>query len=146
VAETDEQALEQGRELMWYLGRKRHAALTNPPGFNSVRTNMMMMRGIDKPRDDSFESLMSKGIILCGSPTTVARQAKEWHKRGVGHLLMMQQAGAMTPEVTRRSLELFAKEVYPELRELDAHSQVDGSGQVKEPAVAAQQRIMNAEG
>src|SRR5687768_15963389 len=91
-AETHEQELEHGRELMWYLGRKRHAALTNPPGFKSVRTNIMMMKGIDKPRDDSFESLMAKGIILCGSPTTVARQAKEWHQRGVGHLLMMNQA------------------------------------------------------
>jgi hypothetical protein len=107
---------------------------------------MMMMAGIDKPRGDTFESLMSKGIILCGSPTTVARQAKEWHKRGVGHLLMMNQAGAMSPEVTRRSMELFAKEVYPELRELDSHSRVAADGDAREPAAAVQQRVMNAEG
>jgi len=147
TAETDELALEQGRELMWYLGRRRHAALTNPPGFNSVRTNMMMMSGIDKPRGDTFESLMAKGIILCGSPTTVAKQAKEWHNRGVGHLLMMNQAGAMSPEVTRRSMELFAKEVYPELRELDSHSRLGaGSTSAREPAAAVQQRVGNAEG
>src|SRR5581483_2493781 len=144
--ETDEKAMEQGRELMWYLGRKRHAALTNPPGVNSVRTNMMMMGGIDKPRGDTFESLIAKGIIICGSPTTVAKQAKEWHRRGVGHLLMMNQAGAMSPEVTRRSMELFAKEVYPELRELDSHSSVAAAGPAREPAAVVEQRVMSAEG
>lgn len=36
------------------------------------------------------------------------------HERcGVGHLLMMNQAGFVTAEETRRSIELFAKEVYP---------------------------------
>jgi hypothetical protein len=108
---------------------------------------MMMMAGIDKPRSDTFESLMAKGIILCGSPTTVARQAKEWHKRGVGHLLMMNQAGVLSPELTRRSMKLFAEEVYPELRELDPHSQVQREpAHSPEPAAAVQQRVGNAEG
>src|SRR5581483_9549411 len=144
--ETDEKAMEQGRELMWYLGRKRHAALTNPPGFNSVRTNMMMLSGIDKPRSDTFESLMAKGIVICGSPTTVAKQVKEWHRRGVGHLLMMNQAGALGPELTRRSMELFAREVYPELRELDPQMVAEPSPAAREPATVVQRRVMEAEG
>jgi hypothetical protein len=41
------------------------------------------------------------------------------HERcGIGHLLMMNQAGLMTPEKVRRSMELFAREVYPAIREL----------------------------
>lgn len=36
----------------------------------------------------------------------------------MGHLLMMNQAGFVTAEETRRSIELFAKEVYPEIRNL----------------------------
>lgn len=118
TAETDEQAWDEGRELLWYLNRRRHPALFNPPGFASVRTNMMMMAGIDKPRGDTFESLRDKGIIIAGSPDTVRRQLLEWHRRGVGHLLMMNQAGTLSAEKTRRSMELFAKEVYPEFKDL----------------------------
>jgi hypothetical protein len=41
------------------------------------------------------------------------------HERcGIGHLLMMNQAGFMTTEKVRRSMELFAQEVYPAVREL----------------------------
>jgi len=118
TAETDEQAMDEGRELMWYLNRRRHPALANPPGFSSVHANMMMMAGIDKPRGDTFESLCEKGIIIAGSPKTVAARIKEWHNRGVGHMLMMNQSGGMSAEQTRRSMKLFAEEVYPELKDL----------------------------
>ena len=145
TAETDEQAWEEGKELLWYVQRRRHPGLTNPPGFNSIRTNLMMLAGASKPYGDTFETLMAKGIVLAGSPTTVARQAKEWHKRGVGHLLMMNHAGAMSPERTRRSMELFAKEVYPELKDLDPSlAVVDPYG--REPAASIQRRVMGAEG
>jgi alkanesulfonate monooxygenase SsuD/methylene tetrahydromethanopterin reductase-like flavin-dependent oxidoreductase (luciferase family) len=147
VADTDEKALDEGKELMWYLGRRRHPALTNPPGFNSVRTNMMIMKGVDKPRGDTFDSLRSKGIVIAGSPTTVLEQCKEWHRRGVGHLLMMNQAGALDTEKTRRSMKLFADEVYPELKALDPHM-VDGAapGMPAEPEPAVAERVMRAEG
>jgi hypothetical protein len=36
----------------------------------------------------------------------------------VGHLMMMMQAGFMPTEHTRKSLKLFAEEVYPAIREL----------------------------
>ena len=50
---------------------------------------------------------------------TVLEKVKYLHERcGVGHLLMMNQAGFMTAEQPRRSMELFAKEVYPEIRNL----------------------------
>ncbi len=146
TAETDEQAWDEGRELMWYTGRKRHPGFSNPPGFNSVKTNMMILSGMDKPRGDTFESLMSKGIVIAGSPTTVARQIKEWHKRGVGHLMMMNQAGALSAELTQRSMKLFAEEVYPEIRELDNTPEVDGAPPAPEPAPAVQERVMRAEG
>jgi alkanesulfonate monooxygenase SsuD/methylene tetrahydromethanopterin reductase-like flavin-dependent oxidoreductase (luciferase family) len=118
TAETDEQALDEGRELMWYLSRRRHPALSNPPGFTSVHTNMLIMSGVDKPRGDTFDSLREKGVVIAGSPKTVVEQVKKWHDRGVGHLLMMNQAGSLSPELTRKSMKLFAEEVYPELNEL----------------------------
>ena len=147
TAETDEQAWDEGRELLWYVQRRRHAALTNPPGFNSVRTNLMMLAGASKPYGDSFESLMAKGIVIAGSPDTVRRQCMEWHKRGCGHLLMMNQAGSLSPELTRKSMKLFAEEVYPALKELDPHLKPGGEEPYgREPAAAIQRRVMSAEG
>lgn len=147
TGETDESAREEGRELMWYLGRKRHPGFTNPPGFNSVKTNMMIMAGIDKPRSDTFETLMEKGIVICGNPDTVLRQVMEWHKRGVGHLLMMNQAGTLSAELTRRSMKLFAEEVYPALKELGAPSgEEEPKAAASEPAAVAHERVMRAEG
>ena len=147
VAETDEQAWEQGKELMWYVGRRRHPALNNPPGFNSVATNMMVLAGVTKPYGDDFESLMSKGIVIAGNPDTVRNQMMEWHKRGVGHMLMMAQAGKMPQNQTQRSLELFAKEVYPALKELgaDPNDPPRFTG-ATEPAPLVQSRVMGAEG
>jgi alkanesulfonate monooxygenase SsuD/methylene tetrahydromethanopterin reductase-like flavin-dependent oxidoreductase (luciferase family) len=146
TAETDEQAWDEGRELMWYTSRKRHPGFSNPPGFNSVKTNMMILSGIDKPRGDTFESLMSKGIVIAGSPATVTKQIKEWHKRGVGHLLMMNQAGVLSAELTRRSMKLFAEEVYPEIRGLSNAPDVDDAAPASEPVPLVQERVTRAEG
>jgi alkanesulfonate monooxygenase SsuD/methylene tetrahydromethanopterin reductase-like flavin-dependent oxidoreductase (luciferase family) len=145
VADTDERALEEGKELMWYTSRRRHPGFSNPPGFNSVRTNMMILQGVDKPRGDTFDSLRSKGIVIAGSPKTVVQQIKEWHKRGIGHLLMMNHAGTLSTELTRLSMKLFADEVYPEIREL-RDADLDGTGRSAEPAPAVQERVMRAEG
>ena len=58
-------------------------------------------------------------MVICGSPKTVLTRVIEMHERlGVGHFLMMNQAGFMTAEETRRSMELFAREVYPAIRGL----------------------------
>ena len=51
--------------------------------------------------------------MIAGSPTTVVKQIKEWHNRGIGHLLMMNHAGSLSTELTRRSMKLFAEEVMP---------------------------------
>ena len=57
---------------------------------------MMVLSGIDKPRGDTFESLMEKGIVIAGSPTTVAKKVKEWHRRGVGRDLGLQARRALS--------------------------------------------------
>jgi hypothetical protein len=71
----------------------------------------------------------------------------EWHKRGCGHLLMMNQAGMLSPELTRTSMKLFAEEVYPALKELDSHLMPGAEEPYgREPAAAIQRRVMHAEG
>jgi alkanesulfonate monooxygenase SsuD/methylene tetrahydromethanopterin reductase-like flavin-dependent oxidoreductase (luciferase family) len=72
-----------------------------------------------KPRGDTYESLQQKGIVLVGNPDTMIDKIRYLHERcGIGHLLMMTHAGSMESSKVRRSLELFAREVYPAIRDL----------------------------
>jgi alkanesulfonate monooxygenase SsuD/methylene tetrahydromethanopterin reductase-like flavin-dependent oxidoreductase (luciferase family) len=120
TGETDEEAQEYGKQLLWYLYRERHPQFNQPPGYNSpeVIAKSMLSAG-GKPYRDSFESLQEKGVVMVGSPDTMIKKVHElYEKTGVGHLLMMNQAGFMTGDKVRRSMELFAREVYPAVRHL----------------------------
>ena len=75
----------------------------------------------------SVDDQIAKGNMFCGTPETVYQQIRKFHDHvgGVGHLMLMMQAGPMdTPDVVK-NLTLFAKEVYPRLKEL---SPVKGAG------------------
>ena len=58
-------------------------------------------------------------MLLCGTPDQVFNQIKRFYGKvgGFGQLLMMQQAGFVTHEETVKSMTLFAKEVYPRVKE-----------------------------
>lgn len=120
TGETENQAEEVGRKLLWYLNRKRPIGFFAPAGFVPPRN---LLRFYD-PRGNArytrtYEQLKQQGVIIAGTPKTVIEKLRYLHERcGVGHLLMMNQAGFMTAQETRRSMELFAREVYPEIREL----------------------------
>ncbi len=120
TAETDEQAEEDGKGLLWYLYRERHPYFNAPPGYVSAPAMAKAALGVGgKPYRDSFEGLQEKGIVIAGSPDTMIKKIKYLHERcGIGHLLMMNQAGFMPADKVRRSMELFAKEAYPAIREL----------------------------
>lgn len=120
TAETDEQAQEEGKGLLWYLNRQRHPQFNNPPGYNPPHlVAKTLLSGARKPYADSFASLQEKGIVMAGSPDTMIKQIRYLHERcGIGHLLMMNQAGFMPADRVRRSMRLFAEEVYPAIRDL----------------------------
>jgi hypothetical protein len=92
-----------------------------PPGYVPPAARGRVYKagpGPLRPRE-SWEELQAGGLVICGSPRTVLKRARELNERlGVGHFLMMNQAGFMTTQETRRSMELFAREVYPEIRSL----------------------------
>jgi alkanesulfonate monooxygenase SsuD/methylene tetrahydromethanopterin reductase-like flavin-dependent oxidoreductase (luciferase family) len=78
-----------------------------------------MLGGPQKGYQDSFETLQEKGILMVGSPETMIRKIRTLYERcGIGHLLMMNHAGGMPDHQVRRSLDLFAHEVYPAIRDL----------------------------
>src|SRR5262249_13812030 len=120
TAETDEQAQEDGRGLLWFLHRERHPYFNSPPGFASPTTMAKSMLGIGtKPYRDSYDSLEEKGMVLVGRADKMIEKVTCLYERcNIGHLLMMNEAGLMPTEKVRRSMELFAKEVYPAIREL----------------------------
>ncbi len=120
TAETDAQAEAEGQQLLWYLRRLRHPGFNAPPGYISPRVQARtMLGGPQKGYADSFETLQNNGIVMVGSPDTMIRRIRTLYERcGIGHLLMMNQAGAMPDYQVRRSLELFSREVYPAIRDL----------------------------
>jgi alkanesulfonate monooxygenase SsuD/methylene tetrahydromethanopterin reductase-like flavin-dependent oxidoreductase (luciferase family) len=120
TAETDAQAEAEGQQLLWYLRRTRHPRFNAPPGYLPPRVEAQAILGGGRREfSDSFEKLQENGIVMVGSPDTMIRRIRTLYERcGIGHLLMMNQAGAMPDHQVRKSLELFAREVYPAIREL----------------------------
>ena len=79
--------------------RRRHLDLND---------NLARSAGLRQDRSDA--------LVECGEPAFAVNH--QTYEIGIGHLLMMNHAGHMSSEKTRRSLELFAREVYPAIREL----------------------------
>ena len=67
-------------------------------------------------RDMRAKDFYENGFVIVGSPRTVRDQLKEWMKRlRVGHLLALLHFGSMTTELCKRNIDLFAREVLPDL-------------------------------
>lgn len=125
VSDSEADAQEYGKELLWYLYRERHPQFNAPPGYlpPQILANNILGKGVKAYRD-SFEQLQEKGIVIAGTPDQVRERMTYLYERcDIGHMLMMSHAGFMSVEKTRRSLELFAKEVYPALKDLGVKSE-----------------------
>jgi alkanesulfonate monooxygenase SsuD/methylene tetrahydromethanopterin reductase-like flavin-dependent oxidoreductase (luciferase family) len=121
VAETDRQAREEFEPHLWYFIRNllKNIALT-PPGYTSPKSALMLLKnrkyflGEQKTWDD-----IEKGVYaIVGSPETVRQKLEQYQKElGVGVVLTGCQTGAVAHELTRKSMELLAKEVLPRVRQ-----------------------------
>ncbi len=125
TADSDEEAEAGARELCWYLDAKTEPQYRNPPGYVPVEFNVQALKGAftgrtDAMRKQSIEFLKDQGVLIYGKPDDVAKQIKRLYDLvgGFDHLLMMQQAGHLDHKRTSRSMTLFAKEVYPQVRDL----------------------------
>lgn len=121
VAETEDEAMRVGRQLLWYLksGKQRLGAAV-PPGYSSPTAAVAALRGtLGAVRKLSFEELVAKGIAIVGTPDQVTAKIRELYERtGVGNLILMNQVGEMTSNQVRDSLLLFHREVMPEASKL----------------------------
>lgn len=125
TADSDAEAEAGARELCWYLDAKSEPQYRNPPGYVPVEFNVQALKGTftgrtDAMRKQSIEFLKDQGVLIYGKPDDVAKQIKRLYELvgGFDHLLMMQQAGHLDHERTKRSITLFAKEVYPQVKDL----------------------------
>lgn len=121
VAETDGAAWQEAKEAALYLFHKvskRPLEIYLPPGYLGLNPLVEQAR-VDKvkSRERSFEELVQDGFVILGSPATVAEQLRAYQREmGFGILCALLHFGTLSHELTLRNLELFAKEVMPNLR------------------------------
>ena len=125
VGETAREALDRAEQLRWFLRSKAAPQLRNPPGYVSVGTNVDALKGkfagrTAAIRQKGMDYLIDKGVVMAGTPDQVVAQVERFYENvgGMGHLLLMLQAGFLDHEETVRNITLFAKEVYPRIRDL----------------------------
>ncbi len=125
TSDSEEDAEKGAKELTWYMTAKTEPQFRNPPGYVPVAFNVKAMQGTFSGRTDALRALgmehqREMGVIMYGTPDSVVEQITRFYERvgGFDHLLMMQQAGFLSHERTVRSMTLFAKEVYPRIKDL----------------------------
>lgn len=125
VAETDEQAHREAEQhLMWLFrkGLKQGAEIVFPPGYMSPSSlRGVLMAGMKPFAALTYDELLTEGYAVVGSPDTVIARLRELHDElGFGQLIGLFSPGDISHERTIRSATLFAAEVMPVLRSLDA--------------------------
>ena len=120
VAETDDEARRRYEEHFWYFVRRLLPGINiSPPGYTSVRSaeNIMKNAGTFALNLERWEDVIEGRYAVVGSPDTVAEVLEtEVERLGVGNLLGLFQLGTLPADDTRRSMELFGREVMPRLR------------------------------
>jgi alkanesulfonate monooxygenase SsuD/methylene tetrahydromethanopterin reductase-like flavin-dependent oxidoreductase (luciferase family) len=132
VAANERAARARGEQLASYPRTSPivYPPFRNPPGFFPVEDNVRLMRGETPPRSytkerrvidmrtASVQELIDAAILFCGTPDQVYEQIVAFceYCGGMGNLLMMGHAGAMTHAETVDNLTLFAREVMPRLK------------------------------
>ena len=91
-----------------------------PPGYTSRESLKNVMKAKAQMFGDvTLEQALELGLFVCGSPTTVFTMFRNhWQEMRFGNLLVLCQFGTLPADLTRRNMELFAREVMPALKAL----------------------------
>jgi alkanesulfonate monooxygenase SsuD/methylene tetrahydromethanopterin reductase-like flavin-dependent oxidoreductase (luciferase family) len=126
VSDTDQQALHEARPHAEFLFRKLLKLPLHflaPPGYTSEQSMLGMLqsvyaRGGPPP---SVEQMNEEGLIVIGSAESVRQRLAEAQREyGLGLLVGTFQFGSLPHDLTRRSTELFARQVMPAFRPASA--------------------------
>ncbi len=125
VGETDAQAIEQARphiEALFNKFIKFTPEMLLPPGYLSMSSaRSMRQHKSSLVPHHTIESLIERGVVVIGGPDTVRKRLEACHGEvGFGQLLVMMQFGSLPADLTLGSMERFARDVMPGLREIGA--------------------------
>jgi len=125
VADTDEEALEEGRQhILFYFNNMMRTTprYLAPPGYVELgeyrrRIERMLTQGVHGNTD--WETLTKLSRVVCGSPDTVANAIAGWVRdAGSSRVICHLHLGDMPHWKTVKNLTLFAEEVLPRVRRL----------------------------
>jgi alkanesulfonate monooxygenase SsuD/methylene tetrahydromethanopterin reductase-like flavin-dependent oxidoreductase (luciferase family) len=121
VAETDAQARAEYESHFWYFVNRLLPGINiQPPGYVTPQSLKNVVRGFSRfiTNVRTWQDVEEGAFAIVGSPETVRRRLQaELEELGAGCLLGMFQMGSLPADLTRRSMELFASEVMPRLRQ-----------------------------
>lgn len=134
VGETEAEAHAGAEKLLWYVTANKVAPqYANPPGYVPVEANVHMLRGAEHPlsafaKAANVEAAIRAGLMFAGTPDQVFNQIKRHYEYvgGYGHLLNMGQAGFLEHEESVKGIRMFAREVYPRLKEMFPKTAISG--------------------
>jgi alkanesulfonate monooxygenase SsuD/methylene tetrahydromethanopterin reductase-like flavin-dependent oxidoreductase (luciferase family) len=135
VGDTEARARSGAEKLLWYVNsNKVPLHFSNPPGYVPVAMNIQLARGAQNvvsahgTKQGTVDGAIEAGTMFAGTPDQVFEQIKKhWHHvGGYGHLLIMGQAGFLEHDDTVHGIRMFAREVYPRLKELYPDTTVSG--------------------
>ncbi|WP_158735741.1 LLM class flavin-dependent oxidoreductase [Alteribacillus sp. YIM 98480] len=130
VSETDEKAQQEYEEhINYFFENSLHVSpkYAEAPGYRtakSVARGMQSQYGSESAGSQlrkglNWQQLIEKGFIIAGSPSSVREQLEAAvRKLRVGNLLVMLNHGSMPQELAMKNIELFSKEVMPQLRHI----------------------------
>ena len=134
VGDTDEEAVEIGSKLLWFL----NTSLKQAPQFSKFLPGRMPPEMAPqvyrtKPRPGEIraarpadgligmtaEQAIQRQIMFAGRPETVVRQIMAAYDTlgGFGHLIFIGRSGHLTHQEAEKNIRLLAREVLPRLRE-----------------------------
>jgi alkanesulfonate monooxygenase SsuD/methylene tetrahydromethanopterin reductase-like flavin-dependent oxidoreductase (luciferase family) len=128
VGATEAAARDGAEQLHWYLRNNKIAEqFLNPPGYQPPEVRAPVLAAAARGAQlgtpiaailgASIDELIERGMFFAGTPEQVVDQVARFHEHvgGFGNFLMMMHGGHMDTETTAASIELYAREVQPEL-------------------------------
>ncbi len=120
VAESDEQAWTEYEKHLFYFAKQLLKGLVVlPPGYTSVRSIAGIHTALSKflSTVETRQQIEDGAYAIVGSPSTVRDKLLDYGKRlGVGNLLGLFQLGTLPADLTRKNMQLFARDVMPALQ------------------------------
>jgi alkanesulfonate monooxygenase SsuD/methylene tetrahydromethanopterin reductase-like flavin-dependent oxidoreductase (luciferase family) len=127
VGETEEEARKGIEQVFWYVTHnKAEPQFRAPPGYVETQMYANFLSGkfsggrTDAIRRLGVEYFKENHVAIYGTPDSVAKQIKSVYKKtgGFGQFLAMMHSGGMDFKTAAKSIELFAKEVVPQVKHL----------------------------